>query len=212
MKILPMKILTDHSELYAWAVAHDLTSAASAPAKRELRKIGIDYDALRQGAARQQLAVLTAAASEGVPSIHLTAVGTAASHTYTIRDETEALLWQGIYPDRDRYYRSGDQVSADTSAAAKAIFLASRARQLAKTDLAHLHLTLTNPRVDTALLVREATAWRLLLDIEIEIDDDPADVPEVVNRHEIPTFLDWNEADLAKLIRFTTLADRGGDQ
>ncbi|MFJ9370550.1 hypothetical protein ACIRRA_39850 [Nocardia sp. NPDC101769] len=201
-----------HSELYAWAAAHDLTGPQSGTARRELRKIGIDYDALRQAAARKRLAELTAAASEGVPSIHLAAAGAAATNTYTVRDGQGGLLWQGTFHDRDRYHRKGDQVSADTSAATKAIFLASKARQLAKTDLARLHLTLTNPRVDTAVLVREATAWRLLLDIDIDIDDDPADPPVVTNGHEFPTFYDWNEADLAALIRFTTLADDGEDQ
>ncbi|MFC7429768.1 hypothetical protein [Nocardia tengchongensis] len=196
-----------HSELYAWAAAHDLTGPQAAAARRELRKLGIDYDALRQAAARHRLAELTAAAAEGVPLIHLAAHGAAATGTYTIRDGCGGLLWQGSFHGRDQYYRKGNQVSADTSAAAKAIFLAAKARQHARTDLARLHLTLTNPRVDTGVLVREATAWRLLLDIDIDLDDDPSDVSGVQNGCDVPAFRDWNEDEIAALIQFTTLAE-----
>ena len=69
-------------------------------------------------------------------------------------------------------------------------------------------LTLANPHVDTAFLTREATSWRLLLDIEIS--DDPADPPAAMEWCQTPGFQDWKEADLDVLVEDATPA--GEDQ
>jgi hypothetical protein len=205
-----LKTLTTHGELYAWAKEHDLTGPQFAAVKHEFRKIGIDYDSIREEASRLRLAEMNAEAAAGVPVIHLSAAGIDEVNSYAVCDAEGAVLWYGTFHERDRHYRKGNQVSADTSAANKAIFLASKARQLAKTDLARLHLTLTNPHVDTGQLIREATSWRLLLDIEIH--DDPTNPPAAVQWCETPGFQDWKEADLAALVEDTAPADTGEEQ
>ncbi|WP_331765149.1 hypothetical protein [Nocardia sp. NBC_01388] len=193
-----LKAMTTHGELYGWAKDHGLTGTQFAAVKRELRKIGVDYDAIREEVTRARLSELNADAAEGVPVIRLSAAGADAVNSYAVCDGEGTVLWYGTFFERDRHYHKGNQVSADFSAAAKAIFLASKARQLAKVELARLHLTLTNPHVDTAALIREATAWRLLLDIEI--NDDPANPPAAVAWCENAGFQDWKDADLAALI------------
>lgn len=193
-----LKTMTTHGELFGWAKEHGLTGPQFAAVKHELRKIGVDYDAIREQVTRQRLSDLNADAAEGVPVIRLSAAGADSVNSYAVCDAEGNALWYGTFHARDRHYRKGDQTSADQSAAGKAIFLASKARQLAKAEVARLHLTLTNPHVDTSSLIREATAWRLLLDIEI--DDDPATAPSAVSWCETAGYKDWKEADLSALL------------
>ncbi|MBF6393796.1 hypothetical protein IU443_28110 [Nocardia farcinica] len=193
-----LKAMKTHGELYQWAKEHDLTGGKFAAVKKQWKAIGIDYDAIREEVTRQRLAELNAAAAEGVPAIRLSAAGDGNVNSYAVCDSEGTVLWYGTFHERDRYYRNGDQVSADASAANKAIFLAGQARQLAKVELARLELTLTNPHVDTAQLIREATSWRLLLDIQIA--DDPNDPPAAVAWCEEPGFQDWKDADLRSLV------------
>jgi len=209
-----LKTLTTHGELYAWAKAHDLTGPQFAAVKHEFRKIGIDYDAIREEANRERLAEMNATAAAGVPIIRLSAAGYDPDGdevgTYAVCDAEGTALWYGSFYQRDRHYRKGNQVSADLSAAAKAIFIASKARQHTNNDLARLCLTLTNPHVDTNYLIREATSWHLLLDIEI--NDDPANPPAAVEWCQTPGFQDWKEADLAALVEDAAHVDAGEQQ
>lgn len=198
-----LKTLTTHGDLYAWAKENDLTGPQFSAVKHELRKIGIDYDAIREEATSKRLAEMNATAAAGVPIIRLSAAGQDFTEgdeagTYAVCDNSGAALWYGTFHTQDRLYHAGDQDSADLSAASKAIFIASKARQQTGNDLARLLLTLANPLVDTAYLTREATSWRLLLDIEIS--DDPADPPAAVEWCQTPGFQDWKEADLAALV------------
>lgn len=193
-----LKAMTTHGQLYGWAKERGLTGTQFAAVKHELRKIGVDYDEIREEVTRQRLSELNADAAEGVPVIRLSAAGADAVNSYAVCDAEGTVLWYGTFHERDRHYRKGNQASADQSAAAKAIFLASKARQQAKAESARLHLSLTNRHVDTAALIREATAWRLLLDIEI--NDDPANPPAAVAWCENPGFQDWKDADLAALV------------
>lgn len=193
-----LKAMTTHGQLYEWAKEHGLTGTQFAAVKHELNKIGVDYDAIREQVTRQRLSELNAAAAEGVPVIRLSAAGADAVGSYAVCDAEGTALWYGTFHQRDRHYRKGNQASADQSAASKAIFVASKARQLAGAELVRLHLTLTNPHVDTASLIREATSWRLLLDIEI--NGDPASPPAAVEWCENPGFQDWKDADLAALV------------
>ncbi|WP_162958779.1 hypothetical protein [Nocardia yunnanensis] len=200
-----LKAMTTHAQLYGWAKDHGFNGTQFSAVKHEFRKIGVDYDAIREQVTRQRLSELNADAAEGVPVIRLSAAGADAVNSYAVCDAEGTVLWYGTFHDRDRHYHKGNQVSADLSAASKAIFLASKARTAAKAELARLHLTLTNPHVDTAYLIREATAWRLLLDIEI--NDDPANPPAAVEWCETPGFQDWKEADLSALVEGQAATD-----
>jgi hypothetical protein len=201
-----LKAMSTHAQLYGWAKAHGLNGIQFAAVKHAMRTIGVDYDAIREHVTRQRLCELNADAAEGVPVIYLSAAGADAVNSYAVCDGEGTVLWYGTFHERDRHYRKGNQVSADLSAAGKAIFLASKARTLAKVELARLHLSLTNPHVDTGYLIREATAWRLLLDIEI--NDDPNNPPAAVAWCEHPGFQDWKDADLPALVQDQPDTDR----
>ncbi|MCX4099159.1 hypothetical protein, partial [Nocardia sp. alder85J] len=155
-----LKTLTTHSELYAWAKEHDLTGPQFGAVKHQFRKIGIDYDAMREAANRARLAEMNAVAANGVPTIRLSAAGydpgadEDEAGGFAVCDAEGTALWYGTFHTQDRHYCAGDQVSADLSAASKAIFLASKAREHTKNDVARLVLTVTNPLIDTNFLVR----------------------------------------------------------
>ena len=70
-----LKTLTTHGDLYAWAKENNLTGPQFSAVKHELRKIGIDYDAIREDATSKRLAEMNATAAAGVPIIHLSAAG-----------------------------------------------------------------------------------------------------------------------------------------
>lgn len=196
-----LKSFTTHGDLYRWAKDRGF-DGKFAMYKTALKRIGIDYEAIREETTRQRLAELNAQAGEGVPSIRLNAAGLDpegdATGTYAVCDTEGTVLWYGSFHERDIHYRKGSQVSADTAAANKAIFLAGQARQHAQSDLARLHLTIANPHVDTNQLIREATSWRLLL--QLDINDDPATPPPASSWCEESGFQNWKDADLAALV------------
>ena len=194
-----LKAMTTHGELYRWAKERGLVGNQFWAVKHELRKIDVDYDSIRDKVTRQRLAELTvASATTALPVIALSAAGADEVASYAVCDDEGTVVWYGTFHERDRLYCKGNQASADTSAASKAIFIASKARQAANLEHAQLNLTLTNPHVDTDYLVRDATTSRLLL--HIEINDDPADPPAATAWCENPGFQHWSQTDLAALV------------
>lgn len=99
-----LKAMTTHGELYGWAKDHGLTGTQFAAVKRELRKIGVDYDAIREEVTRARLSELNADAAEGVPVIRLSAAGADAVNSYAVCDGEGTVLWYGTFFERDRHY------------------------------------------------------------------------------------------------------------
>jgi hypothetical protein len=194
-----LQAMTTHADLYGWAKERGLVGIQFGAVKHELRKIGVDYNSIRDEVTRQRLADITGAIGEtDLPVIALSAAGADEVGSYAVCDDEGTVVWYGTFHQRDRLYCKGNQASADTSAASKAIFVASKARQAAGIEYARLNLTLANPHVDTDYLVREATTRRLVL--HLEINDDPADPHAATAWCENPGFQDWKQADLSALV------------
>ncbi|WP_067659823.1 hypothetical protein [Nocardia harenae] len=110
---------------------------------------------------------------ESVPHISLAAVGDGSSGTFAVCGEEGNALWYGPFGADDPDHPRGDRLAAATAAAARAVWLAGRARTDAGLDEATLHLCVIDPDIDATALACAASLAGLALDL-IVTDDNPA--------------------------------------
>lgn len=191
-----LRAATTHREIRAWADEAKVTGKRMWPkVKTELRKqLDIDYDALRTATTDREAAEVSAAAALlDVPAIELYAAGDAECDSFAVvavGDERDS--WYGDFHPKDTIYR-GDDLTAELSAADKAVYLAGRARDAQGLDAVKLHLFISHPDVDTTALA--ATAARNRVAVEVEVTDmNPA-----VAMCRAPGYRQWREVKLTSL-------------
>ncbi|WP_225730463.1 MULTISPECIES: hypothetical protein [unclassified Nocardia] len=190
---------TEHGHLYGWAVVNGLGGPELWPrVKHELREqLGIDFDQLRAATHAARRAAI-AHADKG-PHLRLWAAGDNARQSFAVCGPRGVLWYNNLTLD-DWWYR-GDQATAELSAAHRAIWIAGRARTLARVGAARLTLHLTAPGIHTDLLAGTTERARLALVVEpVAADSNPAiewcrkpgrractDLPEFIDTAEEPS-------------------------
>jgi hypothetical protein len=163
-----------HVRLRKWAEENGLaTQARFGKFKHRLTKIGVDYNQLRSEATRRDQVELEQAAALGeTPHITLCAAGDAQASTFAVCDSAGGALWYDTFHENDRHFQ-GDDASAATSAAEKAVWLAGKARRAGAADAATLHLTVSHHDLDDGVLAAAAVRARVVLTVEVA-DINPA--------------------------------------
>ncbi|WP_228831605.1 hypothetical protein [Nocardia elegans] len=108
-----------------------------------------------------------------VPHISLAAAADCTNGTFAVCGDEGRALWYGPFLDSDADHPHGDRFAGTMAAAARAVWLAGRARADAGHSEATLHLVLTDPDVDTVTLACAAAMSGLVLDLVIS-EDNPA--------------------------------------
>lgn len=198
-----LRSMTTHTELYTWAKENKLaTKRLFPPFKTELRKqLHIDYERLREQAVADRYAQLTAAAVDA-PTIALCCAGDAEVSTFAVCDLEGGDPWYGDFHDEDPIYKEGDQITADISAASKAIYLAGQAREYAELEAINLVITTSNHELDADSLRKDAVRHRVLVSVEVT-DDNPA----LAMCRDLPGFRTWREVSLTDLLEAADHAD-----
>lgn len=191
-----LRSMTTHTELYTWAKGNTLATKRLFPKfKTELRKqLHIDYDALREQAIADRYAQLTAVAGDA-PTIELCCAGDGEVSTFAICNSEGGDPWYGDFYEEDPIYREGEQLTADVSAAGKAIYLAGQAREFADLEAVKLVLTTSNHAVDIDVLRRDSVRHRVLVELAVS-DENPA-LPMC---RDLPGYRGWREVSLTDLL------------
>lgn len=188
---------TTHRAIRAWAEALDLTDPPGqwVKVKTELRKqLDIDYDQLRERTVLNESAEVKAAAADA-PSVTLCVAGDAEVGSYAVChpiNDTES--WYGTFHPKDRTYVEGDDLSAETSAALKAVFLAGKLREKIDAPAVALTIFTTHPDLTADDLVAEATRARIAVTVE-HTEQNPA-----VALTRAPGYREWREIRLDSLL------------
>lgn len=198
-----LRAATTHREIREWGTTARVATKRLWPkVKTELRKqLDIDYDALRAATTEREAAeIATAAESGDAPTIELYCAGDSEVGTYAVcaaDDDTES--WYGDFHDKDLIYREGDDLSAERSAADKAVYLAGQARLDAGLDTVRLVLHTSHHDLDADALAATASRHRVALTLELT-DQNPA-----VAMCRAPGYRGWREIRLSSL--FTTASE-----
>lgn len=167
-----LKTFTEHGQIYHWAHENNLSTADLWPkVKEELRKqLGIDYNELRTQTIGARASAV-AHAADG-PLIELWAAADHHNAGFAICDWHRDVVWYDGFHTGDWRY-ADSQVSADFSAAEKAIWLAGKARIAVGAEVARLLLHLSSPTVkhDALLAVAQRARLALTLDVVSEADN-----------------------------------------
>jgi len=164
---------TEHGQLYGWAVVHGLGGPRLWPrVKHELRaQLGVDFDQIRAATHAARRAAI-AQAGKG-PHLRVWAAGDHVQQSFAVCGPRGVLWYNNLTLD-DWWYR-GDQATAELSAAHRAVWLAGRARTLAKIGAAQLTVHLTAPGIHTDLLAGAAERARVALIVEpVAASENPA--------------------------------------
>lgn len=201
-----LQAATTHTPLREFATAQGWDNRSDfSKFKHSLRKLGIDYNQLREDATAEQeyqLADKAEALAEDIDEMEVLEVSTAALEdestgqaSYAITDAAGAALWYGKFFDDDRTRTAGDLVSAEQSVAEKAVFLASKVKQDAGLNRLHVAITTTCPDLDTRALA--ARGARDDVAVTVTVDDDDTRALDIA---ELPGYQRWKDNDLAGLI------------
>jgi hypothetical protein len=190
-----LRLLTTHSDLYAWAKEHKFATASMFPKfKTELNKrLDIDYDELRSIAQRQRLAQIEADAADG-PLVELWAAGDDEVSSYAVCGPGGLVAWYGEFYEEDKIRKEGDQNSADLSAAGKAVFLAGKVRGELEVPALTVRIHVLNHHVRADDLMRAALGAGVV--VEIDVDDDTT----ALDWCREPGSKSWRETKLERLV------------
>lgn len=192
-----LRDITTHRELRAWAEGQDLTDPASqwVKVKTELRKqLDLDYDQLRADTLDSESKAL-AEAGDDAPTIHLCVAGDAEVNSYAVcAADNDSESWYGEYHSKDRVYVEGDELSAEKSAAEKAVFLAGKVREAIGADVVRLTILTTHPDLDAADVAATANRARVVVTVE-HTEQNPA-----VALTRAPGYRTWREIRLDRLV------------
>ncbi|MFE1513522.1 hypothetical protein CXF35_00635 [Corynebacterium bovis] len=190
----------------------------------KLKMIGVDLPAMAkaEAAARRaeaaQAGEALACRADGLPVVRLWSAavesGEDAESTgaFAIVDAEGAAVWYGSFHPRFEKIRTpGDLVSAEQSAADKAVYAAYRARKAAGVDEVALWLTATCPDLDVASL--RAAGGRLGVAVDVTVDDADLSAVEMAQMPGWRAIKDVSDAELARLVDTDRDADAGaGDE
>lgn len=147
----------------------------------KLKMIGVDFVALAKADAehnKQQLVVKASrldAHAHDLPIVRLWAgaVVNAAddSGAFAVVDAEGTALEYGGFASWEKVYTPGDLISAEQSAALRAVYIASRAREAAGVEEVSLWLTTTCPQLDQMRLKVSGARRNVAVDITVDDDD-----------------------------------------
>lgn len=129
-----------------------------------------------------------------VPHISLAAAADCSNGTFAVCGDEGRALWYGPFLDSDADNPHGDSFAGTMAAAARAVWLAGRARSDAGHTEATLHLLLSDAEVDAVTLACAASMSGLVLDLVISEDNPALDWCQVFGS------LDWNPGALVNLV------------
>jgi hypothetical protein len=158
----------------------------------KLKLIGVDYPALSKqeaAARRAELADRAATLDGRADDLSIVRLWSAAVESdtdqrgsFAILDAEGAAVWFDTFsPKFERIRTPGDLVSAEQSAADKAVYVASKARQAAGLDEVALWLTTTCPELNTDRLKQAAARQSVAVEVIVDPDD-----TEAVEMAELP--------------------------
>ncbi|WP_051179979.1 hypothetical protein [Nocardia concava] len=160
-----LRRFTEHGQLYGWAVMHGLDGPDLWPkVKYEMRRqLGIDFDQIRAATHAARRAAI--AHADTGPALRLWAAADHAQQSFAVCGPHGVVWYDNLSLD-DWWYR-GDQPTAELSAAHRAIWLAGRARTLARFGAARLTLHLSSPEIPARALAGSIERARLAVTVEI---------------------------------------------
>lgn len=177
-----LKAAENHRELTQFAKDNGIDTAQDfGKFKFLLRKIGINYDELREETLARATAELAdkaddldeQAADAPVVRLWCAAVEDESTGTgsYAILDSEDSAIWYGKFFDDPKTIRKkGDQASAEQDVADKCVYVAGKAAQAAEEELVRLWLHTNYPELDKAPL--RATGARMGVSVEIVVTED----------------------------------------
>lgn len=200
-----LKAATSHVPLRKFAEKQGWDNRQDFPKyKFSLRKIGVDYGALREVATEERQVELAAkadaltanAGSAPVVMLWTAAVeGDDGSGAFAVVSVEDDAVWYGRFFDDDRVRVPGDLISGEQSAAEKAVFVASKAFAAAGHDVGRLIVTTMCPELDIAALKAAGAEHNIAVDVSVDDEDQRA-----LTMAEAPGFKRWKDNDLAALV------------
>lgn len=196
----------------------------------KLKLVGVDYSAMAKAdaaARRAGLADKAAALADRADQLPVVRLWSAAvedestgTGSFAIVDAGNVALWYGPFSTRfERIRVPGDLVSAEQSAADKAVYVASKAAEAAGVSEVALWLSTTCPELDDAAL--KASGARLGVAVDITVDDDEtavimAETPgsrwlKNVSPAELAALVDTDQTDSDRVDEDTTDPADGQD-
>lgn len=177
----------------------------------KLKVIGVDLPAMARAEAAQRRADAAAAGEAladragGLPVVRLWSAavesGEDAESTgaFAVVDAEGTAIWYGSFHPRFEKIRiPGDLVSAEQSAADKAVYAAYRVRSAAGVDEVALWLTATCPDLDVAAL--RTAGGRLGVAVDVSVDDADLSAVEMAQMPGWRAIKDVSDAELARLV------------
>lgn len=188
------------AELFTFAVLNDLNSKAGFSSyKRELLAVGIDYEAIRDGAREAKADTLAASVTHTL-TLHCDAK--ARCQRFAICDANGSPLWHGRFFDDDRSFSYGDrneQSACECATARKAVWLASKVAEAVGGVVA---LTL---KVDAQWLCSLSGKAKIIADdarrlnVVLELEWIPGSTNPADEFTTCSGFKKWNDNDLGAL-------------
>lgn len=175
----------------------------------KLRIIGVDYPALAKADAAARRAELGETASElssragQLPIVRLWSAAvedqSEGSGAFALLDAEGTAVWYGAFSTRFEKIRTpGDLLSAEQSAADKAVYAASKAREASGDDEVSLWLTTTCPDLDEERL--RAAGARLGVAVDVTVDDNDVAAVEMADTPGWRNLKNVTDAELAGLV------------
>ncbi|MDY3128146.1 MAG: hypothetical protein SOW59_08515 [Corynebacterium sp.] len=195
-----LKAAQSHLPLKEFAETHGLMNKGDfSKFKHLLKKIGVNYDSLREKAFQQHDAERAQALDDLTDAPFVTLWAAACDDdgdgSFAIVDSDNEARWYGKLFDDDRVWKPGDLISAEQSAADKAVWIASQAFHQAGHDVGELRLITTCPHLDTTALAAQGV--RLGVKVTVTVDDNDS---RAVDMAEVPGYRNWKETNLAELV------------
>ena len=190
----------------------------------KLKMIGVDLPAMAKAEAAARRAEAARAGDEladradGLPVVRLWSAAVESGEedestgAFAVVDAEGTAIWYGTFHPRfEKIRTAGDLVSAEQSAADKAVYATYRARMAAGVDEVALWLTVTCPDLDVASL--RAAGGRLGVAVDVTVDDADLSAVEMAQMPGWRAIKDVSDAELARLVETDRDADAGaGDE
>lgn len=151
----------------------------------KLKVIGVDFVAMAKADAAERRAGLADKAeamadrADDLPFVRLWSGAVEneedASGAYGIVDADGTAIWYGSFSTRfEKIRKAGDLISAEQSAADKAVYAASKVREAAELEEISLWLTTTCPELDESALKTSGARLGVAVDITVDDEDESA--------------------------------------
>lgn len=183
----------------------------------KLKVIGVDFVGMAKADAAERRAGLAdkaedlAERADDLPFVRLWCGAVEndedGSGAYGIVDAEGTAIWYGTFSSRfEKIRKAGDLISAEQSAADKAVYATSKAREAAGLDEISLWLTTTCPELDEAAL--KASGARLGVAVDITVDDEDESAVHMAEAPGYRSLKNVTEEELKALVE-TDLEEAG---